>query len=90
MDPSIQAAVAASAILLIAIGGFGAISYAMTAKNRRIRVWGCRTAAAVFFIFGASFILSGVLGSSAGQAPYLWSFVMFGIAGWQWRLSTVR
>jgi hypothetical protein len=89
MESTLNSIIAAT-VLIVAIGVFGAISYAMTAKDPRVRFWGCRIAATFFFIFGAAFIGSTFFMAASNRGAYFWSIVMFGVAGWQWRLSTAR
>jgi hypothetical protein len=80
--------VLAICIFAVSVGLFGSVSYTMTSKNPQVRFWGCRIAAAFFFIAGVGSITSALLSTETSRAGYFWSVVMFGVAGWQWRLST--
>lgn len=84
---SLGSALYFAAFIAVAIGVFGSISYAMTNKNPRVRVWGCRIAAALFVIFGLGFIAVTASDAEGGSAGYLWAVAMFAVAAWQWRLS---
>jgi hypothetical protein len=75
-------------VLGLAILIFGSISFGMTAKNRVYRMWGCRLAAALFFLAGAGFIAAAASGVTTRKPGYVWAVVMFGISGWQWRQAS--
>jgi hypothetical protein len=83
LDPTLYSIlVMAVAVLLI-----GSISFAITAKNPKLRFWGCRIASAFFVLCGIYFIAYSAFTGASLRVGFFWALLMFAVAGWQWSLS---